>query len=284
LFNLAAALFISCQVKGNYFDLEIPISLFQDALELRPTGHPDRPTTQLHLAIALLSRLAKRGFQTDANAAEELLNEVLDICDAKSHIYRSALFVINTYMAHILPWWLSKLAGRVELLQQSDDPCALDEVISLHYEALKYHNMAHVERVSFLNNLGCVLNMRFMRRGISHDIQESIKFRQQTLHLCPVGSPDQSLSSPLTPHLQPFCHPDRSSLLNNLASTLLTRFQHQGNDKDLEAALALYTEVLRLRPPGHPGQFSSLNNLTNAVFSFNNLANAWSSRSVLIAT
>ncbi|KAG1736958.1 hypothetical protein EDB19DRAFT_1004942 [Suillus lakei] len=41
LFNLATAKFVSCQVNGTYLDLDIPISLFQDALDLRPTGHPD---------------------------------------------------------------------------------------------------------------------------------------------------------------------------------------------------------------------------------------------------
>ncbi|KAG1852138.1 hypothetical protein DFJ58DRAFT_746170 [Suillus subalutaceus] len=41
LFNLATAKFVSCQTSGSYPDLDDPISLFQDALDLRPTGHPD---------------------------------------------------------------------------------------------------------------------------------------------------------------------------------------------------------------------------------------------------
>ncbi|KAG1735671.1 uncharacterized protein EDB91DRAFT_549383 [Suillus paluster] len=52
--NLAITKFVSFQVNGTYLDLNIPISLFQDALRLRPTSHPDRPVIQLHLAIALL--------------------------------------------------------------------------------------------------------------------------------------------------------------------------------------------------------------------------------------
>ncbi|KAG1850853.1 hypothetical protein DFJ58DRAFT_729144 [Suillus subalutaceus] len=62
----------------TYLDLDIPVNIFQHALDLRPTGHPDRPITQLHLAMALLPRFVKRGFQMDADEAEELLNEVLD--------------------------------------------------------------------------------------------------------------------------------------------------------------------------------------------------------------
>ncbi|KIK35080.1 hypothetical protein CY34DRAFT_96709, partial [Suillus luteus UH-Slu-Lm8-n1] len=79
LFNLANVKFISCQGEGRHFDLDISISVFQDALDLHPTSHPDRPVTQLHLAIALLSRFAKRGFQTDVHGAKELLSEVLDV-------------------------------------------------------------------------------------------------------------------------------------------------------------------------------------------------------------
>jgi hypothetical protein len=75
LFNLAMVNFISCQVNGTYLDLDTPIPLFQDALDLCPTGHPDRPATQLNLSIALLSRFTKRGFQADADAAKESLNE-----------------------------------------------------------------------------------------------------------------------------------------------------------------------------------------------------------------
>jgi hypothetical protein len=65
-------------------DLDILISHFQGALELRATDHPDRSVTQLHLAIALLLRFAKRGFETDADAVKGLLSEVLKVCHANS--------------------------------------------------------------------------------------------------------------------------------------------------------------------------------------------------------
>jgi hypothetical protein len=63
LFNLATAKFISCRANGTYLDLDIPITLFQHALDLRPTGHLYWPITQLHVAMSLLSRFVKRGFQ-----------------------------------------------------------------------------------------------------------------------------------------------------------------------------------------------------------------------------
>jgi hypothetical protein len=100
LFNLATAKLVSCQADGRYLDLDIPINLFQDALDLRPIDHPNRTVTQLHLAIALLSRFTKRGFQTDADMAEELLSEVLKACHTSSHIHRAALIAIKSSALH----------------------------------------------------------------------------------------------------------------------------------------------------------------------------------------
>ncbi|KAG2742658.1 hypothetical protein P692DRAFT_20650411, partial [Suillus brevipes Sb2] len=57
---------VACDSSQTYLDLDIPINLFQHALHLRPTDHPDRPITQLHLAMALLPRFVERGFQLDA--------------------------------------------------------------------------------------------------------------------------------------------------------------------------------------------------------------------------
>ncbi|KAG1843446.1 hypothetical protein DFJ58DRAFT_731562 [Suillus subalutaceus] len=95
LLNLATAKFVSHKANRRHLDLNIPINLFQDALDLYPTEHPDRTITQLHLAIALQPHFAKWGFQTDANAARELLSEVLDVCHANSHICRAALIAIK---------------------------------------------------------------------------------------------------------------------------------------------------------------------------------------------
>ncbi|KAG1873214.1 hypothetical protein F4604DRAFT_1925718 [Suillus subluteus] len=161
LLNLATAKFVSCQADGRHLDLDMPINLFQDALDLHPTDHPDRTITQLHLAIALQSCFTKWGFQMDADAARELLSKVLNVCHANSHIYRAALIAIeipSLYSAEsidandlgqewpaapMLPLSLDQLGHRAEQCLQKDDPCALDEVISLHYDALGYYNTGH---------------------------------------------------------------------------------------------------------------------------------------------
>ncbi|KAG1726133.1 TPR-like protein [Suillus lakei] len=265
LFNLATAKFVSCQADGRYLDLDLPISLFQDALDLRPTGHPDRTVTQLHLAIALLSRFAKRGFQTDDNEAKELLNEVLDVCHVNSHIHKAALLAIETSAPHsagstdandpgqewptasVLPLSPNQLCELARQCLQRDDPHALDEVISLNYDALRYYNTMHACRGQLLGNLGIMLVTRFERRGNDEDLDQAIALQREGLALHPVG------------------HTDQSSSLNNLAAQLSTRFSHRGNDEDLDQAIALQREALALRPVGHTDRSSSLGNLANQL-------------------
>ncbi|KAG1869355.1 hypothetical protein DFJ58DRAFT_723206 [Suillus subalutaceus] len=220
LLNLATAKFVSCQADGRHLDLDIPINMFQDALDLRPTDHLDRTITQLHLAIALQSCFAKRGFQTDADAARELLSKVLDVCHTNSHIYRAALIAIETpalYSAEsidgndlgqerpaapMLPLSPDQLGHRAEQCLQKDDPRALDEVISLHYDALGYYNTGHAFRGPLLGNLCIMLQTRFNRRGNEEDLDQAIALQMEALALYLVS------------------HTDRSKLLNGLVNQL----------------------------------------------------------------
>ncbi|KAG1731804.1 CHAT domain-containing protein [Suillus paluster] len=308
LSNLATAKFVSCQVNGTYLDLDIPISLFQDALDMRPTGHPDRPLTQLHLALALLSRCAKRGFQADADVAKELLNEVRNVSLADSHLSRAALLAIETSalvrstdantlraegpIASMLPWSPNELADRAELCLHTYDPHAMDEVISLHYDALGYYSTANDRRGQLLCNLSIMLVTRFERRGNSQDLDEAIALQKEALALRPIGHTarseslnnlanqlstrfqhrgnDQDLDEAIVLNrealaLHPVGHADRSRSLNNLAIQLSTRFQHRGNDQDLDEAVMFHREALALRPVGHIDRSSSLNNLASQL-------------------
>ncbi|KAG2150205.1 CHAT domain-containing protein [Suillus bovinus] len=261
LFNLASAKLVSCQAEGRYLDLDVPVSLFEGALELRPTGHPDRTVTQLHLAVALLSRFAKRGFQTDADAAKEFLGEVVNVCHANSHIHRAAAIAMETCALHSarginandvgqerpapsrLPLSPNQLFDQARRCLERDEPSALDEVISLHYDALGYYNAGHVCRGQLLGNLAVMLQTRFERRGNDKDLDQGIALQTEMLALCPVG------------------HTDRSASLNNLANKLSSRFHHRGNDEDLDQAIALNREALALRPVGHTDRSMSLSNL-----------------------
>ncbi|KAG1739832.1 TPR-like protein [Suillus paluster] len=307
LSNLAIAKFVRYQVNGIYLDLDTPISLFQDVLDMRPTGHPDRPITLLHLAFALLYRYAKRGFEADADMAVELLSDVMDISHANSQVYRAAELGIEISALPpeesidandcgqerpIVPLSPNELVHRAELCLQRDDPHALDEVISLHYDALRYHSTAHDQRGKILGNLGIMLHTRFERQGNSEDLDEAILLYREALALLQVGHADrlgasnnlaaglstrfehrgndQDLDEAIVLHregltLRPIGHPNRSTSLINLAIQLSTRFEHRGNDEDLDEAIPLQREALALLPVGHPVRSASLDNLANEL-------------------
>ncbi|KAG2151610.1 CHAT domain-containing protein [Suillus bovinus] len=310
LSNLATAKFISCQANKGYLDLGIPISLFQDALDLRATGHPDRPITQLHFAIALLSRFAQGGFQTDADMAEELLSEVLNVCHPNSHAHRAALIAIEASAQHsprsmdtndlehersavsTFPLSPSQLLDGAKWCVERDEPRALDEVISLHYDALGYYNAGHPYRGQLLGNLAKLLHIRFQRRGNDEDLDQGIALLQEVLPLFPVGDEERSvalgnLAGQLSTRfdrrgndedldraiglynealaMRPVDPTEWCASLNNLAVQLSTRFYHRGNDEDLDQAIGLYKEALAMRPVGHTDRSSLLNNLANQL-------------------
>ncbi|KAG2144699.1 CHAT domain-containing protein [Suillus bovinus] len=275
LFNLVNAKLVSCQANETYLDLDIPINLFQDALYLRPTGHLDRPNTQLHLAIALLSRFTKWGFQTDADAAEELLGEVLDVCHADSHIHRAALLAIETSaqqlsgstaanslgqkqpaasMLHLLSnqlvdranrWQLPSNLGtmlRIRFTRRGNGE-DLDQAITLLTKALAWSPVCHVHRSSLLDSLAVSLSARFDCQGKDEDLNQAIALSREALVLCPVG------------------HTGRSEALNHLSIHLFSRFRHRGHVEDLDEAIILQKEALALRPVGHKDRYIPLNNL-----------------------
>ncbi|KAG1846184.1 CHAT domain-containing protein [Suillus subalutaceus] len=280
-FHLANAKFVNCQAKGIYLDLNIPINLFQDALYLCPTGHPDRPVTQLHLVIALLSLFATRGSQTASDAAKGLLSEVLNVCHTNSHIYRAALVAFKTstlyparntdandlgqkqLAASMLPLSPNQLSLKVAQCLQRDDPHDLDEVISLHYDALGYYNTMHTRQGQVLCNLGVLLQTRFQRRGNGQDINEAVTLLKETPALHPAA-----LSSLANGLFVRFEHRGNVQDLDDaiaLHTETLALVAHQSNVQDLDDAIALHTEALALFPVGDLNWFGSLHNLANQL-------------------
>ncbi|KAG0693350.1 CHAT domain-containing protein [Suillus ampliporus] len=53
--------------------------------------------------------------------------------------------------------------------------------------------------------------------------------------------------------------------LNNLATSLLTRFKERGVQSDLDKTIELHRAALQLRPPGHPDRSMSLNDLSTSL-------------------
>ncbi|KAF9232419.1 TPR-like protein [Melanogaster broomeanus] len=261
------AKFTSCQARGAHLDLDEPIHLYQEVLDLRPPGHPDHASTLINLTIALLSRFRGRGCITvaDADEAEELLRRSLDICPPHSHEYRAA-FLVKAFSLHRrgdempssynllqaasggwrLPYSVNELAGLLRECHKRDHPQLLDELIEQHRDSMKFFVtegqewvVLEVNFIAALHNLANALSRRFEQRGDGKDLDEAIQHHRTALQLRPEG------------------HPDCSASLINLAN--------QGDGKDLDEAIQHHITALQLMPEGDPLCSASLNNLATAL-------------------
>ncbi|KAG1737566.1 uncharacterized protein EDB91DRAFT_1249685 [Suillus paluster] len=173
-------------------DLGQSIKHFERASDFCPVDHPCRhaaqfnlataPVTQLHFAITLLSRFARRRFQVDADAAEELLSDVLDR---------------DTFS----PRPIIGVALNIRYDRQGNGQ-DLDEAIALLNEALVLYPFGLPDRHMSLVNLAAAVLTRFRHWGNDQDLDEAIVLERKALAFLPVG------------------HLDRSALLNNLANAL----------------------------------------------------------------
>ncbi|RXW20172.1 hypothetical protein EST38_g5681 [Candolleomyces aberdarensis] len=153
------------------------------------------------------------------------------------------------------------------------------EAISLHLEALSMLPAPHTGRFTSLNN-EC--------DGEIATLNEVIRLRREALELLSAPHPDcsRSLDNVLQYLHQRddgittlneairldrealellLAHPDRSTLLNNLADALQALYERNGEIATLDEAVLLYCEALALRPAPHPERSTSLNNLSNAL-------------------
>ncbi|KAG2139831.1 CHAT domain-containing protein [Suillus bovinus] len=113
-------------------------------------------------------------------------------------------------------------------------------------------------------------------------LNNAVQHFQLVLDKCPVSHPDhataltnlawvrlegyirddlQDTSIQLRREAMSLCSEERDIYLNNLAASLELRFEHQGNPNDLDEAISLHEEALRLCPVGHTSRDTSLGNL-----------------------
>ncbi|EJD00970.1 uncharacterized protein FOMMEDRAFT_158091 [Fomitiporia mediterranea MF3/22] len=62
-------------------------------------------------------------------------------------------------------------------------------------------------------------------------------------------------------------HPHRSTSLNNLADSLLIRFERHGRAADLDEAIKHHRAALELCPEGHPDRSAALKNFASSFLS-----------------
>ncbi|KAG1809155.1 CHAT domain-containing protein [Suillus subaureus] len=215
------------------------------------------------------------------NDAVEHFQSVLDQCPV-SHPDRAAALT-NLAWAH--------LQGYTEGHLQD-----IDTTTSLFRDALALRPRHHPDHPLSLYNLTEALNWRHNNKRTAADICEAAQLYHELLPLCPEGTYLRSIMTgkdcvdyvirgcnklpidasdegihlrrdvlELVPVSVPEGHSDRGDYLNNLAVSLGHRFHHQGKPNDLDEAISLCEEALRLRPVGHKARDTSLDNLGGAL-------------------
>ncbi|KAG1759627.1 CHAT domain-containing protein [Suillus occidentalis] len=265
-------------IQNDLQDIDTTISLFRDALALRPQHHPDRPLSLYNLSQTLIWRHSKKRTAADIRESAQLYHELLPLCPEGTYLRNIAAGASADYVivgCNNLPTDASdediclrrvvldlcpvghqhRLRALNELLnasesrfRQSGNIDDLDECIQFLREAVSLCPKGHTGRSSYLNNLAVSLGIyRFNHQGNPNDLDEAISLYEEALLLCPVG------------------HKSRDSSLDNLGGALVRCFNKRGARDDFTRAISLYREALTLRPPGHPRRVTTLNNLALAL-------------------
>ncbi|KAF9232568.1 hypothetical protein BU15DRAFT_67358, partial [Melanogaster broomeanus] len=205
--NLANALQMRFEQRGDGKDLDEAIGHHQSALQLTPEGHPQHSSSLDNLASALRIRFELRGDEKDLDEAIEHHQSALQLTP-EGHPQRSSS--------------LNNIANALRIrFEQQGDGKDLDEAIKHYQSALQLRPKGHPQRSSSLNSLASALRIQFEQHGGSKALDEAIEHYQNALQLRPEG------------------HPEHCSSLNDLASALQIQFLQHGDEKDLHKALQL---------------------------------------------
>ncbi|KAI6096865.1 hypothetical protein F5141DRAFT_489268 [Pisolithus sp. B1] len=220
LVNLAKAKFMSCQADPTGADPNESIQLYQEALNLRRPGHPDRPATVLQLAQTLLFRYEKQGCNEPvACEIEKLLTPSHDLPE-DSHERRAADLILET---------LERCRA-----VNSRSLAELDQLVPRLERSAMVPPDGYFDRPQRLINLSTTLWRRYEGRGELSDLDRSLDINKQVLQLLQCR------------------HPDRLSSLRILNVALWKLYEIRGDLSYLRELIGLKKEALQFIPDGHP--------------------------------
>ncbi|KAF2185927.1 TPR-like protein [Zopfia rhizophila CBS 207.26] len=132
---------------------------------------------------------------------------------------------------------------KIKLFQRWGRIEDLEEAIEKGKHAMAETREEHKAYTERLNNLGIMLESRYMRTGNMEDLEEAIRVARQTVDVTPKD------------------HPDLAAWLNNLGSKLVRRYERTGKMGDLEEAIRVARQAVDVTPEGYPHLAGFLNNL-----------------------
>jgi tetratricopeptide (TPR) repeat protein len=279
----AANLWTQYQNTWDQALLNQVINLQREALECRPTGHPDRDKSCGNLASSLWTLYNRTGDETLLADAIDLHREALRL-RPEGHPYRH---YSCAYLASSL----------CTLYNRTGDETLLADAINLHREALRLRPEGHPDRDNSCANLASSLWTLYNRTGDETLLADAIDLHREALRLRPEGHPyrdyscaylasslwtlynrtgdETLLADAIDLHrealrLRPEGHPDRDHSCAYLASSLRTLYNRTGDETLLADAIGLERETLRLRPEGHPYRDHSCANLASSLYTLYN--------------
>jgi tetratricopeptide (TPR) repeat protein len=151
-------------------DLEEVISLYHEALELRPSPHPDRSDSLHNLGIALSDRHRLTGVMADLETSVSLYRGALELKPFphryRSHtLYNLALSLHDMYKVTLV---LSDLQEAIT---------CREELLELHYA------VGHEDRPGTLRGLANLLQMRFDAMRQEEDLSRIEVLRKEANQL-----------------------------------------------------------------------------------------------------
>jgi len=218
---------------GDVRPIQSAITLFQEAVDATPVGHPDRPMHLSNLGTALRTRFDRFDRQADLDQAIAVGQQAVDatlVGDSSRHMYLG-----NLGMA---------LRARFERTGQRAD---VDRAIALLAEAVNAVPGDHPDRPTMLSSLGNALQNRFERTGQRDDMDRAVAVGQQAVDAAPVG------------------HRGRPIYLSNLGNALQIRFEHTGRQADTDRAVTVLQQAVDATPADDPRRATMLANLAGAL-------------------
>ncbi|KAG2339280.1 hypothetical protein BDR05DRAFT_992138 [Suillus weaverae] len=178
--NLALSLLYRFNYQGNSDDLNEAISLYEEALRLRPVGHKYHDSSLNNLGTALITRFNQHYDVNDVMRVISLQHEALTLCPPG-----------NPYRDYTLNNLASAVKARYEKLDTSED---LNEAIDLFRDSLQLRPHGHPLRHTSLFNLSSALCSRFTQTQENEDVEEAIRLCQESLEALPSLDPGRCFS------------------------------------------------------------------------------------------
>ncbi|KAA1475657.1 hypothetical protein DENSPDRAFT_783742, partial [Dentipellis sp. KUC8613] len=286
LTDLALLIHKQClqQMKSGEYPSEITetISLLQEALDLRPVPHIERPFSLLNLSLAWYTEYeAARfapGMSFNLEQVEIMLREALEL-ESEDHLLRGPTLDALAVALHAR-------------FRNGGKPLDLDEAILLNREALSLRTKAHSKRVETLIHLAQTLQSRGERSRQIPDFDEAVKLLKEAVTLPgkiaeekkgahrelalalrsrfdltrKVSDLDEAIASFMDPlALYSDSEPDRCGVINDLAVTLRTRYKATYHLQDLDIAIDFQRKALAALPEYHLDTLALATGLADAL-------------------